>query len=507
MNSIYEELRTALHAIWQRKWMALGIAWGVCLLGWLAVAMIPNSYESRARIFVQLDDPLAEQIGIAQGARQRDIERVRQTLTSSINLEKVVRSTRLNQDAQTPKALEGMIVELGKLIKVESKQDNLFEITAASNDGAWSDAENAKMAQEIVQKMIDIFREENLRGGRGGMNSSLEFMDQQLAVRQKELEAAEAKRLEFASRNPGLAGGAESVATRLESTRNQLRDVDADLAAAQSALAAINGQLAGTPQTLAVSGPAGGARGALAEAQGQLNAMRARGLTDNHPDVIAMKNQVASLRAAAAGEGSGGGGMPNPAYTSLLSIKAERQANVQALQARRAALQADMGSFGALAAGGPQAQAEAERINRDYDVLKKQYDDLLTDREALKLRGQVETEHSAVRFEVVDPPTTPRAPTAPNRPLLLLGVLVVGIGAGVGGAFLFGQLRPTFSTANKLERVTGLPVLGSVTATITDAGRALRAKRIKYFAAGSAALLGVFVMLMAVEMIQRGMVA
>lgn len=507
MNGIYEELRTALHAIWQRKWMALGIAWGVCLLGWLAVALIPNSYESRARIFVQLDDPLAEQIGIAQGARQRDIERVRQTLTSAINLEKVVRSTRLNEDAQTPKKMEMMIVELGKLIKVESKQDNLFEITASSNDGAWSDAENAKMAQEIVQKMIDIFREENLRGGRGEMSSTLEFMDQQLAARQKELEAAETKRMEFAARNPGLAGGTESVATRMESTRNQLRDIDADLAAAQSALAAINGQLAGTPQTISVPGAVGGARGALAEAQGQLNAMRARGLTDNHPDVIAMKNQVASLRAAAAGDNGGGSSTPNPAYTSLLSIKAERQANVSSLQARRAALQADMGSFGALAAGGPEAQAEAQRINRDYDVLKKQYDELLADREALRLRGQVETEHSAVRFEVVDPPTTPRAPTAPNRPLLLLGVLIVGIGAGVGGAFLLGQLRPTFATAGKLERVTGLPVLGSVTATITDAGRALRAKRLKYFAAGSAALFGVFVLLMAVEMFQRGMVA
>lgn len=501
MNGIYEELRSALHAIWQRKWIALGVAWGVCLLGWLAVAMIPNSYESRARIFVQLDDPLAEQIGINQGSRQRDIERVRQTLTSAVNLEKVVRSTRLNEDAQTPKKMEGMIEALGKLIKVESKQDNLFEITASSNDGAWSDAENAKMAQEIVQKMIDIFKEENLRGGKGQMNSTLEFMDQQLASRQKELEAAETKRMEFAARNPGLVGGTESIATRMESTRNQLRDIDADLAAAQSSLAAINGQLAGTPQTLA---GAGGDRSALGEAQAQLAQMRARGLTENHPDVIAMKNQVAALKAVG---GGGGGGMPNPAYTSLISIKAERQANVQALQSRRAALQADMGSFGALAAGGPEAQAEAQRINRDYDVLKKQYDDLLADREALKLRGQVETEHSAVRFEVIDPPTTPRAPTAPNRPLLLLGVLVVGIGAGVGGAFLLGQLRPTFSTANKLERVTGLPVLGSVTATITDAGRALRAKRFKQFVAGSAALFGIFVLLIAVEMIQRGMVA
>jgi hypothetical protein len=36
------------------------VAWAVCLLGWLVVALIPNSYESKARIFVQLDDALAE---------------------------------------------------------------------------------------------------------------------------------------------------------------------------------------------------------------------------------------------------------------------------------------------------------------------------------------------------------------------------------------------------------------------------------------------------------------
>lgn len=501
MNGIYDELRAALHAVWHRRWLALGAAWGVCLLGWLAVAMVPNRYESRARIFVQLDDPLAEQIGITQGARQKDIERVRQTLTSAVNLEKVVRGTRIGDSIHTPKQMESVIAALGKLIKVESKQDNLFEITAASNDGAWSDAENAKMAQDIAQKLIDIFREENLKNGRGDMNSTLQFMDQQLADRQKQLEAAEAQRVEFETRNPALAGGSQSMAQRLESARTQMRDIDADLAAAQSALAAINGQLAGTPAT--ISGGAGG-RSALAEAQAQLSGMRARGLTENHPDVIAMKNQVAALRAAG---GGGDGGMPNPAYTSLQAIKAERQANVSALLARRAAVQGDLAGFGAAAAGGPEAQAEMQRVNRDYDVLKKQYDELLQDREQLKLRGQVETEHSAVRFEVIDPPTTPVSPVAPNRPVLLFGVLVLGLGAGCGGAFLFGQLRSTFATAGKLERATGLPVLGSITATLTDAARSLRIKRLKYFIAGSGALAGVFVLLLAVELVQRGMVA
>ncbi|MFM6830074.1 MAG: chain-length determining protein, partial [Novosphingobium sp.] len=94
MTNIYEEVRIALHGIWLRRWVALGIAWGVCMLGWLVVAMVPNSYESKARIFVQIDDVLADQIGIG-GDRKRDIERVRQTLTSSVNLEKVIRATRL----------------------------------------------------------------------------------------------------------------------------------------------------------------------------------------------------------------------------------------------------------------------------------------------------------------------------------------------------------------------------------------------------------------------------
>lgn len=509
MNSIYEELRTALHSIWHRRWIALGVAWVVCMLGWLVVAMVPNSYESRARIFVQLDDALAEQIGIGVGDRKRDIDRVRQTLTSAVNMEKVVRATRLGDTVTTPKQMESTVLGLAKRITVRSEQDNLFEITSTSSVGSLSDAENAKLAQDVVQKMIDIFREENLSGGRGEMTETLDFMNQQLAERQKELESAEQKRLAFEAQNPLLAQGGQSVLQRLEASRAELRGLDADLAGAQSALAAINGQLAGTPASIAgAAGPVGGARGAFAQAQADLASMRARGLTDSHPDVIAARNQVNSLRASAQAEGGGSvNSMPNPAYTSLQSIRNERQANVQALLARRAAAQTDINTITSQQISNPAVAAEQQRINRDYDVLKQGYDKLLTDREALRLRGQVETERSAVKFQVIDPPTTPRAPIAPNRPVLLFGVLLAGLAAGVGVAFAIGQLRSTFTTTAKLERALGLPVLGAITQTITDAGRELRARRLKYFYAGSAALGSVFVLLLVVEFIQRGMVA
>jgi polysaccharide chain length determinant protein (PEP-CTERM system associated) len=507
MNGLTDEILSALHSVWNRRWLALAVAWGLCLLGWLVVALIPNNYESKARIFVQLDDALAEQIGIGVADRKRDIERIRQTLTSAVNLEKVVRSTKLGDSVGSPKDMEGAVLALAQDIKVVSTQENIFEITAQARQSGLSESENARLAQEIAQKMIDIFREENLSGGRGEMTETLQFVTGQLAQREKELEAAEQRRQVFEAKNPDMVAGGQAGVQRLEAARSELRGIDGDLAGAQSALAAINGQLAGTPATISGGPGQGGPKASLAQALADLSAMRARGLTENHPDVISVKNQVAALRAAAQSDTGAMGGMPNPAYSSLQSIKADREASVQALIARRGAIQTDIAQLTARQINDPEIAAEAQRIGRDYDVLRQQYDKLLRDREELRLRGEVKTEREAVKFEVVDPPTTPRAPIAPNRPLLLLGVLIVGLGAGIGAAFALGQLKSTFATTAKLEKATGLPVLGAISRTLTEGARATRKRQLKLFFAGAGALGGLFALLMAVEFVQRGMVA
>jgi polysaccharide chain length determinant protein (PEP-CTERM system associated) len=507
MDTLYEELLSALHSIWHRRWIALAVAWAICIAGWLVVALIPNSYESHARIFIQLDDALAEQVGIGVADKKRDIERIRQTLTSAVNLEKVVRSTRLGDTIENPKQMEAAVLKLGNNVKVVSQEDNLFEITATADGHDFSDAENAKLAQSEAQKLIDIFREENLSGDRGDMVETLEFVNQQLQQRERELESAESKRTAFEAEHPELALGGAAMAQRLETSRAGLRDLEADLSAAQSALAAIDGQLAGTPRTIAGGVADGSPQSALARAQADLAGMRARGLTENHPDVIAARNQVAALQGPASRDAANGGGTINPAYSSLQSIRAERLANVQAMQSRKAALQSDIASLTASAIQDPELATQATRINRDYDVLRQQYDKLLQDREELRLRGEVKTEREAVKFQVVDPPTSPRSPVAPNRPVLLLGVLMAGLAGGCAAAFALSRVRSVFATTSGLERATGLPVLGAISQSLTDGARALRARRLKYFYASCAALGGLFVVLLAAEFIQRGMVA
>src|SRR3546814_19625202 len=91
--------------------------------------------------------------------------------------------------------------------------------------------------------------------------------------------------------------------------------------------------------------------------------MRARGLTDAHPDMIAIKSQIASLKAIADREGAGGGGgVQNPAYASLAAMRAERQATVSALSARKSQLMGDIAKITAQQIQNPGIAAEYYRI-------------------------------------------------------------------------------------------------------------------------------------------------
>jgi polysaccharide chain length determinant protein (PEP-CTERM system associated) len=506
VSGIYDEIRVALHAIWIRRWLALAVAWAVCVLGWLVVAQIPSRYESRARVFVQMQSILPDSVTGTAGSQQQGVDQIRQTLISAVNLEKVVRGTDLANTVSTDRDVADRATGLMSAIKIDAQQDNLFQITTTGT--------SPKLARDITQKLIDIFVEQNLAGDRTETTQSLKFLDDQLAQRQKALADAEAKRADFQNRYLGSLPGTGSVADRIGATRAQIAQVDGDLAAAQSSLAAVAGQMGATPATVAGTGGVGGgvgpARARVATIQGQLADARARGYTDQHPDVIALRSQLSAAMAAAKGEPVGAasaGGMPNPLYLSLQSMQADKQATVASLKMRRMQLQGDLDQLNAKLAGDPEVAAEQGQIDRSYQVLKDQYDQLLTQREQIALRGQAQTQTDRIKFSVIDPPTVPRKPVAPNRFLLLTGVLAAGLAAGIGAAFAMGQLRGTFATSGRLERVVDLPVIGSIGEVVTQVQSEDRQKKLKLFAGGVAALGAAYALLLGVEMLQRGLAA
>jgi len=512
MNGLYDEFRVALHSVWTRRWLVLAVAWAICIAGWLAVASIPNRYDSRARLLVDVNQILPDDAGGGGGGQQLD--QIRETLTSARNLEKVAATTGLIGPDAGEREKAGAVAMLQKNIKVVPQQQNIFEITASVAVGSLSDADNAKLASGVLDSLITVFRDDQLRGGRMDAREGLKFLDAQIADREKALREIEARRAQFEAQNIGLIpGGSGSPAQRVDAARAELSQIDSQLISAQAQLSAANGQLASTPATIAGGGGGVGggvARQQLAGAQSELASMHARGLTDAHPDVIALKSQIASLKAIADREGSGGGGgggVQNPAYASLAAMRAERQATVSALGARKSQLLGDIAKITSQQIQNPGIAAEYDRINGEYTALKAQYDKLLGQREQVRLRGEVQTETDAIKVELLDPPSKPTSPAAPNRPLFLTLVLVAGLGGGVAAAFGLSQVRTSYATAAKLERASGLPVIGSITEVVTPERHVERRKRLVWLAGGGAALVGLYALLLIAEFVQRGMVA
>ncbi|WP_338061645.1 Wzz/FepE/Etk N-terminal domain-containing protein [Sphingomonas panacisoli] len=290
MNGLYDEIRIAMHAVWHRRWLALAVAWAIAILGWLVVSQLPNRYEAKARVFVQMSSALPAAIGMTAADQQNDVDTIRQTLTSALNLEKVVRGTDLANTVSGPQDIADRVAGLQTSIKIVAQQNNLFEITAS--------ASSPKLAKQIVDKLISIFVDQNLSDDRTDTQTTLRFLDGQVDQMQTRLADADAKRRAFQTQYLGSLPGTGTLQDRMAAARTQMAQIDSDLAGAQTSLAAINGQMAGTqPSVAGAGGVVGGpARARLAAIEGQLADARAKGYTESHPDVIALKSQLAAAR-------------------------------------------------------------------------------------------------------------------------------------------------------------------------------------------------------------------
>ena len=510
MGGLYDQLRIACHQVWRRRWLAMGVAWGVCVLGWLGLALIPSSYEAHARLFVQLQSILPNQIGISPDERNNQLLRLKQTLTSNENLVRVVRRTDLNSLVSSEADLPGIVGGLRQRITITAQPDGGIEIKATSNISGLSNGQNARTAAGTVQGLIDAFNEQNLTGDRREANQSLQFLDEELRRREVALQEAEQRRVEFDQRYMGVLPGSGPIADRMSAAQAELANLEQQIAAANGSLSAMRAQLAATPPTIAgVADNSSTATGQLASLQGQLNRYLAQGWTESHPDVVALRQQIARLRPFAAAEARSGntGGMSNPSYVSLRAMMAEREAALTAATARRNQLTSDLGQLSSRQSTEPGLAAEQARLTRDYEVLKQQYDQLLANREQVRLRSDVQTRTSPITVQVVEPPSVPTVPASPNRPIFLTAILILGLGAGVGAAFVAGQLQTTFPTQNKLAEVTGLPVLGTVSEVVMPPERRRRRQRLVWLGGAGAALAASWAILILVEFWQRSTVA
>jgi polysaccharide chain length determinant protein (PEP-CTERM system associated) len=367
-------------------------------------------------------------------------------------------------------------------------------------------------AVTVVKVVLDTFIENTLQKRSSGFESAQDFLRRQVSQQEQRLAEAENRLAEFKRRNidnlPTQEGSyVQNLQTEMAAMQD-LRSQERMLAGRRQQLSA---QLAAEKQYIPSSAlPAGQGGGQTVSAGSELDAailqaqtrldQLLRVYTPRHPEVIAIEEQLAQLKAERRDElaklgvsdmPDRGGLVANPAYEQIRLQRNQADVELAAVHGQMADRSARISSMRSKMSTMPEVEAELAQLNRDYDVVKTRYAELLEQLETAKLSESV-GETDQVDFSIIDPPTALASPVAPPRLLLLIGTLFVGLGAGAAGAFALSKLNPVFDSLTSLRNLTGLPVLGAVSVTWLDRRKHRRRLEVLRVAAVGAALIVVF---------------
>jgi len=486
-----------LRGMWRYRWIAMVTAWIVCLVGWFVVYAVPDTYESRATIYVDTTStlkPLLESLTVETDVMSR-VELVTKAMLGKAQLEEVATETNMHLRASDDEDFDDIVSAMGKRITLgnpDAREPNLFEIKYRDRVPV--------MAQTVVSTLLNNFVEDSLGANREDTIVAQEFLREQLDTLEEELVLAEQQLAAFKRENVGrMPGEGGDYFARLQTGLDNLVQLRAEIRLAERKRDTLEQQLRGnSPVTETQSTATAEIDLRILQTQNRLEELKLR-FTDQHPDVISTMETLSQLQAqrqdilSQLSQSSVGNIVSaNPVFQKIQMELATANVELAALQEREQATSQRVRELQGLVDVLPQVEAELARLNRDYDVKQSQYQSLLQRLEVAELSESAERSQNS-KFRVIEQPLIPEDPAAPNRPLLLGAVFVIALGIGGAVAFFGNQLRPVFSDRRSLGRITGFPVLGSVVSVRTPQRRREHVTQLSTFVVSVLALAVLFV--------------
>ncbi|MDP1898945.1 MAG: GNVR domain-containing protein [Rubrivivax sp.] len=513
MEELIRQALTIVRGMWRFRWPGVVAAWLVAVIGVVVVARIPDQFEGSARIYVDTQSilkPLMSGLTVQPNVEQQ-VAMLSRTLISRPNLEKLVRMADLDLKASSKADQDAVVDNLAKQIQIRNTgRDNLYSLV-------YRDAERER-AKRVVQSLVSIFVESSLGASRKDSDSAKSFLSDQIKQYEAKLEEAETRLKEFRIRNITMqSGDGKDAMSRVAEAASQLQQAQLELREADDARKAVKAQIeseragsggSGAPSALAessipVSTPEIDAR--IDAQKRNLDGLLQR-FTEQHPDIVITRRlvkdleeqkrkEVAELRKAAlAAPSTASAGPGNMVVQELNRMLATSEAQVAGLRARVAEFGGRLAQAREGLKTAPQLEAEAAQLNRDHEINKRNYHDLVSRRQAAIMSGELEVASGVADFRLIDPPRVTPQPVAPNRLLLLPLALLAALAAGLAMAFAASQLWPVYSDSAELRASTGLPLLGVVSLVMSEADRRRERVGTLLFFGASGGLVGLFVL-------------
>ena len=465
MRDTINDIMPIIWGIWRFRWAAIVAAWIFALFGWIMVDLMAVQYRASAKVYLDSNrvlGPLLKNLAVQPDRSQR-VGMLSKTLLNRPNLERLVDTIGLDEDI-TERADKEIIMEvLADKIQLTADRRNkeLFNVSYANG--------NRDKALTGVTELLEIFTETTIGEKRKDNSKAQLFLETQIAEYEARLEMSEKRLSDFKRENaenlPDENGGFYDRFSRAE---DQLRRAGIAQQEAINRRDNLRIQLANEP---AVTIPQGARLhpldGRIDIATSQLQSLRLR-YTDQHPEIAQLQLDLESLQRQKASTpfdtvGGANPGITSTAYQEIKGMLAEAEASVAETQTRYRAYEQQVEELKDTRYELPEMETKLVQLNRDYVILKAQYDALLEKREAARLSGELDENVEEVPFRIIDPVYAPLRPLEPNKKILNLVVLFLAGVIGAAVAFVVHFFRPMFFDQKMLAQVTKLPVLGTVT--------------------------------------------
>lgn len=142
---------------------------------------------------------------------------------------------------------------------------------------------------------------------------------------------------------------------------------------------------------------------------------------------------------------------------------------------------------------GPVGATQLEQLMRDYEITKKGYDDLKMRLAQSQVASDLEERKQGETLEVLDLPSLPEQPMAPNRPVIVIAGVVIGLLLGLAMVTMRELKDNSLKSLKDIRAYTQFNVLGSIPLIENDLV-VRRQRRLSVLGWSSACLLAVLVM-------------
>ncbi len=508
------DLRDIQAKLQRRKKPALIIGSTVAAIGLLLALFLPPTYSSWSTILIEQQEIPQDMVRstVTSYADQRIQSITQRTMTYS-NLTTIIKKFDLYSDERAAQPLEKIIRLMQENIKTKVNTAEVVDprsgrptLATISFTIAYQNP-SPLTAQLVANELTSLFLNENLKTRKEMSNLTVEFLAQSAEDERKKTEDLEQKISTFKHEHAReLPEYTQLNISSLERTETEYRDARGRLDALQERHIYLTGELARlgasrimaagdinglTPeeklqylfnQSLQLKAQYGDdhpdvirvnraidellAQGVSIQDKSFVTEMTRRKLSErnqliakysaSHPDVVKIDTALQALKKIEPKSNSGArNNANNPDYIQLAAQLQSVDASIESAKTQLAQLTEKITGLQKSLSESPTVEQDYRALLRDLETATRNYKEFDAKQTQAKLANALEQEQKGEKFTLIEPPLAPVDPIKPNRTLVAVAGLMLGLAAAIGVTFLMDFFDTSVRGPRSLSQITG----------------------------------------------------